>query len=400
MKILSTPRETTETMTDGQANPLVDVFLPTYGDVPYVAQAIDSVLAQTETRWRFTVVDNSPERGEVRAALVPYEGDARIRYLVTGGFPQHANWTAGLQAGSAPYVAMIHDDDWWQPEFLSNRLSFLERNPRCGFAFSNYREIDETGAEIAERAPRLPEGVYEPEEFTPREYPHNLVPVPSVMFRRAALKSVGEAYPDVHSPDWGLSLLLGMRAPVGYLHVRDCYVRLHKGSVTSTRMTSRGEGWLRQLDFFDASVDAVDPSLVPDAIRRARRAACHLTVALDAAQTGDPVSARRHVRAALDLNPKSVVDVRVPVVLALSALGSRAGAALDRVRRLQLKYHIPVHRGDMAMLLADFARAASVGGPGRRLRQERAVPAVERSARPGERPVLAAVPSPAREMAA
>ena len=340
-------------MSPSNQDPIVDVFLPTYGDVPYLGKALDSVLAQTESRWRLTLVDNSPERGLAAAILEPYLADPRVDLLVTGGLNQSQNWTAGMQAGDAPYVAMLHDDDWWAPEFLARRIAFLEQHPLCGFVFANYREVDQSGEEIAERAPRIAEGVHEPDTFVARQYHRNVVPVASVMFRRSALKAVGEHYADVRLPDSELSMRLAVRFPVGYLHVRDSFVRMHGGSVTSTAQ-DRGEVLLTALDYFDAAIDAVDPSLAPRKLRRHRRAWAHLTASLDAVEGGNRSAALRHLRAGLRLNPGALTDPRVPVVLLVLVAGDRASDALAGLRRFQMKHHIRVHRRDIKLLIDDI----------------------------------------------
>src|SRR5215208_6287597 len=116
--------------------PLVDVVLPTYGPVPYLGESLDSVLAQTYPAWRLTLIDNSPETGGARAVLDRYGDDPRLRYQATGGLTQAANWTAAFRSGDAPYIAMIHDDDLWEPEFLERRIAALEAHRDCAFVFS------------------------------------------------------------------------------------------------------------------------------------------------------------------------------------------------------------------------------------------------------------------------
>jgi hypothetical protein len=350
------PTQDTLGRTDVSALPLIDVALPTYGPVPYLREAIDSVLAQTERRWRLTLVDNSPETGGARAVLEPYRADPRVHYLATGGLAQHANWTAALTSGDAPYFALLSDDDWWEPEFLARRLAFLEAHPGCAFVFSNYREVDEAGNDIAHRAPRLTEGVHEPRTFAPLEYAGNLVPVASPLYRRSAIREAGEYFADVRVCDYELWMRLASRFPVGYLDVRDCAGRLHAGSETSA-IREQGRTALQTVDYLDAAVDQVDPALVPRAARHRRRAGALLTCALDAMQAGDVRQARIHLRGALRLHPAAIADPRVPVLSALLALGSRGGTALARARDLQERHHIRIHADDVRKLVADLVDA-------------------------------------------
>jgi glycosyltransferase involved in cell wall biosynthesis len=334
-------------------SPLIDVVLPTYGSVPYLRQAIDGVFAQSETRWRLTLVDNSPERGEAARVLHAYRDDPRVRYLATGGLRQPANWTAALRSGDAPFVALLCDDDWWEPGYLERRLAFLTAHPECGFVFSNYREVDEHGREIAVRAPRVAPGVHAPTQFAPREYAGNVVPVATPLYRRSALQVVGEHFADVLLCDYDLWMRLCVQFSVGFLDVRDCAGRMHPGSVTSG-LSEYGRFALETVDRLDAVVDATDPALVPAPLRRRRRAGALLTMALDATERGEGKAARRLVRDAVKLHPRAVLDPRVPVSVGLGALGPLGTPVLPYARELQRRHHIRVHREDIEMLLDDL----------------------------------------------
>jgi hypothetical protein len=46
---------------------------------------------------------------------------------------------------TAPYMALLHYDDRWSPEFLARRVAFLERHPSCAMAFAGGQVIDEDG---------------------------------------------------------------------------------------------------------------------------------------------------------------------------------------------------------------------------------------------------------------
>src|SRR5215210_236642 len=284
--------------------PVIDVVLPTFGPVPYLRESLESVLAQTFTAWRLTVIDNSPETGGARSVLAAHEGDPRIRYLATGGLNQADNWTAAFNSGDLPYVAMIPDDDFWAPDFLERRHALLEAHPECAFAFSAYREIDGDGREVALRAPRVPEGVLRPAEFVPTEFMRNAVPVCSVLYRRSALEAVGQRFdPTAGYIDYNLWMRLAVRYPVYSLHTWDCSMRFHSGSVTTAFQSSKrnGELWLRFVEHAEATIDAADPALVPRRLRRRRRAAALLSVAADELQAGERAKAVALLRAALRL---------------------------------------------------------------------------------------------------
>lgn len=335
--------------------PLVDVCLPTYGPVPYLAEALEGMVAQSYEHWRLTLVDNSPETGGAAAVLEPYLTDPRVRYLATGGLDQAHNWTTAMRSGDAPYVAMLHDDDIWEPGFLERRVAFLEAHPECGLVFSNYREIGADSKEIAPRAPRLAPGVHQPLDFVPREYLDNVIPVATVLYRRSAFDAAGGDFdPRIKFPDYELWLRMAVQRPVGFLDVRDCRLRIHPASVTST-MRSYGQAWLDFVERADEIIARDLPAALPPLrFRRRRRSAALLTCALDAYQEGRMSDAAGFLRRALRTYPRSLLDPRVPALLMLLASGGRGRRALERTRVLQRRYHLQVHRFDLRMLLDDL----------------------------------------------
>jgi glycosyltransferase involved in cell wall biosynthesis len=340
--------------------PLVDIVLPTYGPVPYLEEALACVFAQTYANWRLTLVDNSPETGGARVVLAPHEGDPRVHYLATGGLNQAENWTAAFASGDAPYVAMLHDDDLWDPEFVARRVEGLEAHPGCAFAFSAYREIDESGALIALHAPRARPGVLAPEEFVPQEYVRNAVAVQTVMYRRSAYEAVGGRFrAGTGYIDYDLWLRLAVRFPVLSLHVQDCALRSHGESVTAAfaRSKRNGDIWLEFVDAADATVDAADATLVPRPVRNRRRAAALVSIAGDDLEAGEATSARRRIREAVRLYPRVALDPRVPVLVALLLAGERSRRAVAALRDLKARWSIPVHAHDLKRRLDDLALA-------------------------------------------
>lgn len=318
----------------------VDVGIPTYGRPTYLAEAIESVLAQTFSAWRLTVSDNGPGGGEAAAVVARYDSDPRVNYAVTGGVPMRENWTRCIQAGSAPYVALLADDEYWDPEFLANRVVFLDANPACGLVFSNSRAVDDRGRELAPRAHRVSEGLHPPLDFVPRLFEDQLIPATPVMVRRAAYEAVGPAFSD-HSElmDYEMWLRIALRYPIGYLAVTDCAGRFHAASVTS-RSKALGLGRLRFLDHAESLIQRDLPGLVlPAGLRRRRRARFLVTCALDAVEEGSEHAARRYLRAAVRVYPSSLLDPRVPAALTALAGGERGRRMLSTLRRFERRSH-------------------------------------------------------------
>ena len=342
----------------GAEAPVVDVVVPTYGPTPYLREALSSILAQTHAGWRLTVVDNSPERGEVAGLLAELGDDPRVRYLATGGLGQAANWNAALGSGDAPFVAMLHDDDLWEPTFLATRLQVLAEHPDCAFVFSGYRQIDTAGREIGVRPLRVAPGLLEPRRFVPIQYVANVVPPCALLYRRSAIDALDHPFdPEVPYFDYEFWLRLGSRFPVYAIDTLDYRLRVHEGSVTNALVTAEerrtGRLWLEFLDAVEPFIDHALPGAVSPAARRRRRAGALLTAALDELQAGRRRSAGARLGQALRHRPASALDVRVPTILLLTLVGPRAGRWLARVRQLQHGLQLPAHGRDIYAYLRE-----------------------------------------------
>ena len=250
--------------------PAVDIGMPAFRRPQFIREAIESVLSQTHTNWRLVVSENGPGGGEVELTVRAYteRSDVSTMSRPGGNLGPAANWTRLIEAGSAPYVTLIQDDDRWDPDFLARRMDFLEQHASCAFVFSGTRAMDRDGREVADRANTftgikdvsevLPEGVYAPREFFSSMYRHQLggIHTPAicsvgVMSRRSATGG-GRSLLRRELPflfwDVELYLRMALRFPTGFLAVRDATQRLHHPSLTSAA-TSDGELWIRWHDY-------------------------------------------------------------------------------------------------------------------------------------------------------
>jgi glycosyltransferase involved in cell wall biosynthesis len=327
-------------------DPVVDVGIPAFGKPGYLVEAIESVLAQTLGSWRLIVSEDGAGGADIASAVEPYLADPRIRYVVTGNrVGQYENWTRLIQMGEAPYVALLHDDDRWEPEFLARRVAFLESHPECGFVFSGTNEIDETGNVIG-RSKMLREGVYERGQFIRSLLRTNVVGCPpSVLVRRRAYEAVDPVF-EKRFPfaDYEMWFRIALRFPVGYLAVRDADYRSHPGATRLVEDWPTNEVFLRLLSHLLDLADSTSPGLLSRRDRGRTRSNFLLAMMLDALEEGDRRRSFALFCAALRAYPPSVVDPRVLTWLLTQPLGRRGGRIIARVRPfLRRRHRIRVH---------------------------------------------------------
>ena len=313
-----------------EENAVVDVGIPAYRRPAYIVEAIESVLAQTFEAWTLTVSEDGGGSDGVRDAVRPYLDDPRVTYrAMPERVGQSANWTSLIRSGTAPYVALLHDDDRWQPEFLARRVAFLDGHPECGFVFSRTREIDGEGRVIRRSPHSHPKSVLHPEELVPRLIRRNVIGhPPSILVRRSAYEALGTGFRNVLYEDYDMWYRLALRFPVGYLDTDDADYRLHAVSVTQEEQDIR-QRHLLLVDGLLALTEAERPGLLSRRERGQPYATIALACALDQLVRGDRAASARFVGAALRRYPPALADRRIPVW----ALGMAAGSAGSRALR-------------------------------------------------------------------
>lgn len=126
------------------SDPLVSVIIPVYGTAPYVSQALDSVLAQTYTRFEIIVVnDGSPDSALLEKVIDPYRD--RITYLVQENRGVSGARNTALRAARGEYVAILDSDDYWHAEYLASQLSVLIADPTIDVVFPDALRVTTDG---------------------------------------------------------------------------------------------------------------------------------------------------------------------------------------------------------------------------------------------------------------
>lgn len=130
-------------------SPLVTVILPTFERARYLREAIDSALAQTYGDFVLSIGDNS--RDDATEQVVREYDDPRITYRRhPENLGQQGNWLWLIENAATPYVASLHDDDVWMPDFLERTVPLIEADPSVSMVFGDYELIDADGRLLVE----------------------------------------------------------------------------------------------------------------------------------------------------------------------------------------------------------------------------------------------------------
>jgi len=175
------------------AEPTVTAAIPVRDGEAYLAEAIESILAQSRPCDQVVVVDNgsSDRSAEIAAGFAPA---VEVVHEPRPGIGAARN--AALRAARGDLVAFLDADDLWEPEKTALQLAALEAEPKLQLVFGQVRQfvspdLDEAAAE-ALRVPVDPQpGLY----------------MGAMLARRTAIDAIGPWPEDVRVSD-GLSFLL------------------------------------------------------------------------------------------------------------------------------------------------------------------------------------------------
>lgn len=114
--------------------PTVSVIIPAYQVTTYIAEAVDSILAQSYRDFEIIVVnDGCPDTANLERALAPYL--SRIRYIRQENAGPSAARNAGIRAATGEWIALLDADDGWDPEYLASQIGYLDRHPEIDLVY-------------------------------------------------------------------------------------------------------------------------------------------------------------------------------------------------------------------------------------------------------------------------
>ena len=132
-----------KSMTDS-STPKVSVCIPVYNGSEYIAEAIDSVLAQTYENFNLLICDNcSTDNTE---EIVHQFKDPRITYVRnTKNLGLVGNANRCLELADGKYVYILHHDDIMLPDNLALKVRILDEHPKVGLVHSDVLFMDQDG---------------------------------------------------------------------------------------------------------------------------------------------------------------------------------------------------------------------------------------------------------------
>ena len=118
----------------------VSIITPFLNAERFLAESVDSVLAQTRDDWELLLVDDgSTDRSRAIAISYATEHPDRIRVLAHPG-EEHRGASAARNLGAAhaqgEYLAYLDADDVYLPDKLARQVPLLDSHPDVGIVYA------------------------------------------------------------------------------------------------------------------------------------------------------------------------------------------------------------------------------------------------------------------------
>jgi len=197
------------------SRPQFSVVLDTYQQVAFLAEAVESALAQAGvSTTEVIVVDDGSTDGTTE--LLARYGE-RIRAIRQPNQGQGAALNAGIAAATGEWVAFLDGDDRWDRSYLSRIATRLAAEPSADALFCAVRRIDAEGAVLADDPPAKVARQLEALSAVPNaarsgRFPW-FPPTSGISARRATLQQVGPIPADFRlNADGWLQMALAVSA--------------------------------------------------------------------------------------------------------------------------------------------------------------------------------------------
>jgi|GEM_PF-489470 len=217
--------------------PMVTALVPVYNTERYLAEAIESALAQTLPNVEIVVVDDgsTDASGAIADRYAAAHPDrVRVIHQANQGLPLARN--AAIAAARGRYLALLDADDVWLPGHLAACVAVLERDPTVGLVHADAEDIDADGRPlpVVEQAPRWTRDAADPYAAVLLRRQH--IVCPTAVFRRSVVDNVGPfdpAFNRLGCEDRDLWLRIAEVSNVVYIEGVHARYRIHGANMSA-----------------------------------------------------------------------------------------------------------------------------------------------------------------------
>ncbi len=209
---------------------MVSVIMPAYNAEAFIADSIQSVLAQTYPNWELLVIDDTSSDKTKEIVKGFSEKDKRIKLLENdSNLGTHHSRNKGIKAAQGDLIAFLDADDQWKPGKLYTQVKILQKE-NVAACFSSYELISENGEPLNKMIEALPRLSYE--KLLKANYVGNLTGIYDA-------QKIGKIYcPEISKrQDWALWLkVIEKGGPMKGIEESLAMYRVRKNSISRNKL--------------------------------------------------------------------------------------------------------------------------------------------------------------------
>ncbi len=209
--------------------PLLTVLMPTYNAMPYLPEAVRSVLGQTLRDFTFLIIDDGSTDGS--GEYLEQLADRRVRVVRAARRGLGAVLNHGVGLCETEFLSRMDADDLSLPPRFDRQWAFLQQHPEVGMVGSQFGYFG--GERRLLPSPSLP---CDHDEIVEQTLKGNLAIVHgTLMFRTSVLRAAGGYRLAGMGEDWDMFLRMGEAARLANLGEILYLYRLHRDNCDLNR---------------------------------------------------------------------------------------------------------------------------------------------------------------------
>jgi glycosyltransferase involved in cell wall biosynthesis len=224
------------------------VVMPAYNAAAFIAEAIESVLAQTYRDFNLIVVNDGSTDDTLEIVQKYASRDRRVKMYTQANAGTAPTLNRGIDIADGEWIFLMHADDRMRPNRLERQLAFIQEHPELTVVSSLVRHIDSKGRVIGKDNSKL----ITPESVEKVVSANELIGIshPAVAFRKSAVLAVGgyrQAFWPAEDTDlWNRLAEKGYKILVQPEYLLDYRMHGNSASISRARLTRTKARWLKE----------------------------------------------------------------------------------------------------------------------------------------------------------
>jgi glycosyltransferase involved in cell wall biosynthesis len=278
-----------------QVSPRVSVIVCVYNCERYLAEALDSVFAQTFRDFELIVVDDG-STDRTPEIVASYGARLRAIHQRNGGVSAARN--AGLRAARGEWIAFLDADDIWLPVKLERQLAAAAEHPEAGIIVADMLQFvgERVLVPSRNRAMRARSGMVLLDVLS-----RNWICPSAALVRRACYADAGEF---IEGKNWGEDWLMWLRIASKHavLSMEEILVRYRVHDSNASLRTPAVQ-FETIMENYDLALEMIPQLAAQRAKVRAVQYRVAIRRAIDDITAVDPYAARQKLRWARRARP-------------------------------------------------------------------------------------------------